>query len=542
HDGCQAGEAGKNSRGQKMTFDVKKIREMAKKDFDHAWTESGKLVKREGRAFEVGGKGSPHPLWEIILRVRKVLLDLGFAETNVPVITHKNEVYAQYGNEAPVILDRVFFLAGLERPDIGIGRKKIAEIKKVLPGFKDVQKLQKIFRAYKEGRIAADDFTEKIAAELKVGEEVAGKIMSLFKELRDLRPVPTDLTLRSHTTAGWFNVLREMKRRQPLPLQLFSIGQKFRREQRLDETHLYESWTASVVVMAEEITLEDGKEITRKIFSGLGHETEIVEKKVTSRYYAPGTEFEVFIKHPKDGTPVEVADGGIYSPVALANYDIQFPVFNLGIGLERLAMIETGVKDVRTLVYPYRYVPVELSDESITKMIGKKEKPKSAAGAEVARAIVEVARRNAEMPSPCEFLVFEGEIEGRAVKVLLVEPEPKTKLIGPAGFNEVMVYDGNVVGVPPEGWEENEFIQAVRKRGVSTGITFMDAFAALAAAEIEKAAREGKKEITVRVRNVKQPSDINIEIDEVAARYITGKRKKIDVRGPMFTTVVATFS
>ncbi|MEM3723601.1 MAG: hypothetical protein QW179_04060, partial [Candidatus Hadarchaeales archaeon] len=73
-----------------MSFDVKKLREMARKDFDSAWIEGGKLVKREGRAFEIGGKGRPNLLWELILRIRKVLLDLGFVETNVPVIIHKN--------------------------------------------------------------------------------------------------------------------------------------------------------------------------------------------------------------------------------------------------------------------------------------------------------------------------------------------------------------------------------------------------------------------------------------------------------------------
>ena len=85
-------------------------------------------------------------------------------------------------------------------------------------------------------------------------------------------------------------------------------------------------------------------------------------------------------------------------------------------------------------------------------------------------------------------------------------------------------------------------MKVVREQGVFTGIRFMDAFAALAAAEIERAAREGKKSIKVRVRNVKQPSDINLELDEVAQRFITSKRKRIDVRGPVFTTVAASFS
>lgn len=524
-----------------MKFNVKKLRFLARKDFDSAWLEGEKMVKVEGRAFELEGKGESHPLWKMILKIREVLLDLGFTETNVPTIIHKNEVYSQYGSEAPVILDRVFFLAGTERPDIGIGKKKLSEIQKIIPGFKETEKLQKIYRKYKEGKIAADDLTEAIATELEIGEAAAGRLLSIFKELRDLKPIPTDLTLRSHTTAGWFEVLKELKRRKPMPLQLFSIGQKFRREQQLDRTHLYESWTASVVVMAEEITLEDGKEITKKIFSSLGHEPAIMQKKITSKYYALGTEFEVFIKHPKSGELVEVGNGGLYSPVALANYDIEYPVFNLGIGVERLAMVETGGTDIRALVYPHRYAPVLLSDDEIAKLVRIKKKPVSDVGKQIAETIVETAGKYGETSSPCEFTVFDREIEGRRVKVRLVEPESGTKLIGPAGFNEVKIFDGNVVGVPPKGWEENMFIQEVRKKGVSTGITFIQAFALLAAAEIEEAARKGKEKAVVRVRNVKQPSDINLEIDEVASRYITRKRKRIDVRGPVFTTVTAEF-
>jgi O-phosphoseryl-tRNA synthetase len=33
------------------------------------------------------------------------------------------------------------------------------------------------------------------------------------------------------------------------------------------------------------------------------------------------------------------------------------------------------------------------------------------------------------------------------------------------------------------------------------------------------------------------PSEINIRIDPIAQRYITGLKKKIDTRGPVFTTV-----
>ncbi len=524
------------------SFDAKKLKSLAEKNFEEAWFEGGKLIKKEGRVFELAPKGKAHPLFELIERVRKTLLGLGLTEAIVPVLVDKREVYAQYGDEAPVILDRVFFLAGLERPDIGIGKSKLQQIQKAVTGFRDVEKLQEVFRRYKKGKIASDDLLEVMTAELGIKEVEAGRLLSLFSELKELKPVPIDLTLRSHTTAGWFGLLKEIQHREPLPIQLFTVGPKFRREQSLDESHLYESWTASLVVMADEMTLEDGEHIVRKVLSKLGFEgVKLVVKKATSKYYAPGMEMEVFVKHPKTGELLEVGDAGFYSPVALANYGMSKPVFNLGVGLERMLMIETGESDIRELVFPHIYKRAEFSDTELAEMIKLERSPVSGDGMKIAEAIVRTAEKHADVPSPCEFKAYEGTVGGKKVVVKVVEPESETKLVGPAGFNSVKVYERNVVGVPPKGWEKDEFLGAVREKGVPTKIDFMHAFAALAAAEIEEAAEKGKETVRVQVKNIKLPSDINIKLDEVAQRYITDNKKRIDLRGPFFTTVVAEF-
>lgn len=524
-------------------FDVRKLRVKAKRDYERAWLEGGELVEKRGRLFSRQEKRKVHPLFELIERTRRALLELGFTEVVVPILVDKREIYSQYGPEAPVILDRVFFTAALERPDIGISRQKIQQIKKVAPGFKRVKKLQAIFRQYKRGKVVADDLIEAMMRELGLKEEQATGILSLFPEFKELRPVPMDLTLRSHTTAGWFGVLRELQHREPLPLQLFSIGPKFRREQRLDESHLYESWTASVVVMAERMSLEDGGRLSREVLAKLGFaDVKLVRKKATSKYYAPRTEFEIFVKHPKTGEFIEVGDAGFYSPVALANYDIPYPVFNLGVGLERMLMVEKRETDIRAIVFPHLYERAVFSDAELAEMVKVARGPKSEAGREIAAAIARAAEQHADEPSPCEFKAFEGQLLGRQVVVRVVEPERDTKLIGPAGFNEVKVYDGNIIGLPPRGWEGDEFLRAAGEKGIPTGIRFIDAFAALAASEIEGAAKKKKRQVEVRVRNVKLPSDINLAVDKVAQRYITANKKRIDVRGPVFTTVVAEFS
>lgn len=524
-------------------LDIRKIRAKAAKDYERAWLETAELVKKHGKLLNLADRRRPHALFELILKIRQALLELGFEEVVVPTIIERGEVSNQYGPESPVILDRIFFLAGLDRPDIGLSKSRRQQIQKIIPRFKDFKRLQNIFRRYKRGKISPDDFVETMVMELKIGESQATELISLFKELKELKPIPTSMTLRSHLSAGWFSVLREMVKRKPLPIQLFSIGPKFRREQQLDPTHLYDSWTASLVVVAERMSLDDGKRLVKQLLSKLGFENvKLVVKGATSKYYAPRTEFEVFVRHFKMGERVEVGDAGFYSPVPLSKYNIPHPVFNFGLGLERLLMVMTGETDIRALVYPYLYKPTVFSDAQLAGMLKFERAPKSEVGKEMARAIVKVAEQHADEPSPCEFKVFEGKLLGRRVSVSVVEPERRTKLIGPAGFNTIYVHDCNFIGVPPKGWEGDRFLNTVREWGVSTGIRYMDAFAALAAHEIEQAAKRGRRSVKVRARAVKLLSDINLALDKAAQRYITDNKKRIDVRGPVFTTIIANIS
>ena len=526
-----------------MKFDTRKLRARAEEDYEKAWLESAELIEKKGRFFSLQNKSKPHPLQNLIEQARRAFLDLGFTEAVLPMLVDKHEVQAQYGPESAIILDRIFFLAGLERPDIGISQKKFQEIKKIAPYFDDTKKLQEIFRRYKKGEIDSDNLVEVMVGELGLREEQATAILSMFSEFKELKPVPMDLTLRSHTTAVWFGILRELQYREPLPLQMFSIGPKFRREQRLDKSHLYESWTASVVVMAERMSLEDGDNITRLLLSKLGFDDiKMVRKKATSKYYAPQTESEVFVKHPKTGEYIEIGDAGFYSPISLSNYDIAHPVFNIGIGLERMLMVKTGETDIRALVFPHLYKAATFSDEELAATIKLELEPSTEVGKKIAAAIVKTSKQHADEPSPCEFKAYQGEISGKRVVVKVVEPESKTKLIGPAGFNEIYIHDGNVVGVPPKGWEKDEFLNSVRNKGKATGIVYIGAFAALAANEIEQAALRGDKEVKVRVKAAKSLNDINLRIDDAAQRYITSNKKRIDVRGPIFTTVLAEFS
>lgn len=525
-------------------WEPEKVKEKAQRDYEGAWLETAGLLRKTGRIMRwEKRRGKPHPVTELVQRMRETLLSYGFEEVVNPSIVSEDDVRRQYGPEAAVILDRVFYLAGLPRPDIGLSRRKVSEIRQVIPGLSgdQVKKLQGIFREYKEGKVEGDDFVEELVTRLGIEAERATAILGLFPELTGLTPVPSKLTLRSHMTALWFPALAALQPKRPLPIQLFSVGTKYRREQRLDETHIYESYVASLVVMADEVTLEDGAELTRAILSDLGlREAEVEVKRATSKYYAPGTEAEVWVRSGEKR--VEVGDIGLYSPVSLANYGISHPVFNAGFGVERIAMLLHGAEDIRELVYPQFYAEWELTDAEIARLIHIQESPRSEVGVRIRDGIRSAAEAHADEPSPCEFLAYEGEVKGRRVRVYVYEPDAGTRLLGPAARNRIYVYDGNVLGIPERGLEHAPLVKEARRDGVPVGISYLDAVASLAAARIEEASEQGRKAVGIRVRMAKTPSDVNIAVDERARRYITGRKRRIEVTGPVFIGVRAEVS
>lgn len=522
-----------------MRINIEKLLEDAKKDYERTWAKSTNLLKLKGKYFTLANKRTSHPLFNTILEARNLLLDLGFTEVITPSIMAEKHVYLQYGPEAPVILDRVFYLAGLPRADIGISKEKISEIIQVIPGFQQIRELQNIFRKYKKGEIESDNLTEILVETLQLTEEQATQILALFPQFKKLQPVPTSLTLRSHTTTSWFPLL-EMRREEPLPLQLFSIGPKFRREQKLDATHLYESWTASMVIMAEEISLEDGQRIAEQFFKRIGFEEVALKiKRSTSKYYAPRTEFEAFIKH-RNGAFIEVGDGGLYNPVSLARYKIPFPVFNLGVGLERITMIKTGITDIRKLVYPHLFVITQYTDSQLAEMIEVARTPRTEEGEKLVKAIVHAAIKHANQRSPCQFLAYKGKFLDRFVEVHVYEPDSDKKLIGPAALNTIYAFDGSILGVPEEGFLDNEIVKKAQENGISTGIRYLDSIAALAVSSMEERIRSGRAGVVdIRVKIAKLPSDVNVRVRPTGISYVTSRNKRIIVKGPVFVGIKA---
>jgi O-phosphoseryl-tRNA synthetase len=521
-----------------MRFNPEEYRKSARDNFERAWHKGPEVLTLPGKEQEYPRlqyrKAASHPIFEMVNRLRETYLSLGFEEICNPIIVEEQEVYRQFGPEASAVLDRVFYLGGLERPNQGIGKAElegIASITGKVVSTAEEERLRELLQSYKKSAIDGDDLIHATSEALGIDDGATVEIYEkVFSAFRSLEPRSSRSTLRSHMTSGWFLTLSQIWERRPLPLRLFSVDRCFRREQEEGPTRLMSYHSASCVIAGEEVTNEDGKAVSRALLSAFGYtDFRFRPDEKRSKYYMPGSQTEVYARHPVHDW-VEVATFGLYSPSALGEYGIGIPVMNLGLGVERLAMIAYQSDDIRKLTYP-QFFPLDLTDFEIARAVTFREEPVTPAGKHLARAIAHAAEEHGSEPGPCSFLASEDEIEGRRIRVYVEESESGTKLLGPACQNRIYVHAGSVIGVPDtDKWRE------VRDSGVDCGISYLSAVAALAAARIEQATRCGQP-VTVQVKMAKLPSDINIRIEDHAMRFITDHKKKVDLRGPVFLTL-----
>jgi len=479
--------------------------------------------------------GREHPVAALNQRFREAFLDLGLDEMINPAIVDDLHVYKQYGPEAPLILDRVFYIAGLDRADIGLSKPKLELINAIVPGFDREQDLRILLREYKEAAIEADDFLEELALRLKItGDQAAEILERVFPEFKELKPVVTKKTLRSHMTSNWFPVLERMRHKMPLPVRLFSVGSRFRREQRQDPRHLFESTSASVVVMDEKLTMEDGKRLTIDVLKRLGFdECNFQKKKIASRYYDPETDTEVFVKYK--GEQIEVGNLGFYAPAALRNYNIDLPVFNIGFGVERMAMILTGASDLRALVFPQFYEEVEFTDAEIAAMITFDRRPESAALASALESMTAKAIAAKDTPGPAEVPLFDGDVLGKNVKISVFNWDNGKPMLSLAAMNTIYAHEGEVLGLPQDRMALGDKYAPIYDEGARSGVRFIDAVIAGFAADVESAVRDGKQApLEERWKIAKRPQQINVKIPDAAYDFIQKRHNHIRVGGPLF--------
>ena len=282
-------------------------------------TPAGHAGTYPSRAYK---RAQPHPIFATINRLRETYLSLGFDEAENPVIIEEQDIYRQFGPEAMAVLDRVFYLGGLPRPNVGIARKQLDEINDILMSHKNPllhqetapagqphghyqpmtketeEHLRETLHAYKKSEIDGDELTYELAKVLGVDDALVVHILdAVFPEFRALAPESSRSTLRSHMTSGWFMTLGSIWDRSPLPIRMFSVDRCFRREQAEGPTRLMTYHSASCIVAGEDVTNEEGKAVSEALLSAFGYtDFRFQPDEKRSKYYMPDSQTEVYAR------------------------------------------------------------------------------------------------------------------------------------------------------------------------------------------------------------------------------------------------------
>ena len=478
-------------------------------------------------------KGKEHPLISLTLKMRDIFLNLGLDEVINPIIINESDVFLQYGKEASLILDRVYYLAGLDRAEIGLSKEREKKIAEIAPDFAKLDLLKALLRDYKEQKIEADNLLEIMTERLALTKAQTIRIIDeVFSELSQLIPIPSKKTLRSHMTSAWYLTLSELQKTQGLPLRLFSFGPRFRREQRQTPSHLFESTASSIVIMEKGFNLKKGEELTGSILSEVGFSKwRCVKKAVTSNYYEEGTDTEVFVQQGE--REVEIANFGFYSRESLKNYGIENEVFNLGFGVERIAGLLLGEDDLRKVAWP-QFSEFNLSDEEIAESIRPEKEPSSDEGRRIVEELEKRASNEAKRLGPVEILGYEGNLLGRDIKIWIYNWDEGKPLLSYAAFNKIWVKDGEIYGLPEDPDKMPKNLLDIYHKGTKRDFTFLKMLIVGFVAELEQEIASQGKGIDRRFKIAKRPQEINISIPDYVYRHITSHNKKIAVGGPLF--------
>jgi phenylalanyl-tRNA synthetase alpha chain len=146
--------------------------------------------------------------------------------------------------------------------------------------------------------------------------------------------------IRTHTTGVSARFLAE---NEP-PLKMFSVGKVFRRE-TITYKHLPEFHQVEGIVAGDEINFRNLLGILKEFYKKLGFEVRFRPAYFPYTYLS--TECEIYL--PEKESWIELGGAGMFRPEVLEPLGIETPVAAFGLGIERLAMIRLGIKDIRML-------------------------------------------------------------------------------------------------------------------------------------------------------------------------------------------------
>jgi phenylalanyl-tRNA synthetase alpha chain len=271
---------------------------------------SGKWRETKLRKFDVTIAGPEyypakiHPLQQVIQRAREIFLEMGFTEIRGPLVEtafwNFDALFQPQDHPAREMMD-TFYLANP-----------------------------------KAGELPKKSVVETVAKTHENGWTTGSKGWGYKWSPEEAKR----LVMRTHTTA---ETIKYLSRHKKPPIKVFSVDRVYRNE-RVDYQHTAEFHQIEGIVVDKGITLRDLMGTLKAFYAKSG-----LKKVKFWPSYFPYTEpsAEATVYHPKMKRWIELCGMGMFRPEVLAPMGIKYPVLAWGGGLERLAMLELDVDDIR---------------------------------------------------------------------------------------------------------------------------------------------------------------------------------------------------
>ena len=273
---------------------------------------SGKWRETKLRKFDVTAPGPEfypakvHPLQQVIQRAREIFLEMGFTEIRGPLVEtafwNFDALFQPQDHPAREMMD-TFYLANPKAG--GLPKKSVVDA---------------VAETHENG--------------WRTGSKGWGYRWSTEEAKR--------LVMRTHTTA---ETIKYLSRHKKPPIKVFSVDRVYRNEQ-LTYKNTAEFFQIEGIVVGKGVTLRDLMGTLRTFYSRFG----LKKVKFWPCYFPytePSAEATVYVQKLKRW--MELCGMGMFRPEVLAPMGIKYPVLAWGGGLERLAMLELGVDDIRLL-------------------------------------------------------------------------------------------------------------------------------------------------------------------------------------------------
>lgn len=246
--------------------------------------------------------GKEHPFQSMIKEIREIFISLGF-----------KEIEYDYVQSAFWNLDALF-----------------------VPQDHPVREMQDTFFL----NIEKISLPKKFARKIKAVHENGWKTNSIGWQTKWSEEEGEKALLRTHTT---INSIRYLSEHNKPPVKVFTIGRNFRRE-AIDFKHLPEFTQLEGIVMEKNANFSMLIGILKEFYKKLGFEK--IEFKPS---YFPFTEPSLEVIVAFNGKQMELGGAGIFRKEVVLPFGIKHRVLAWGLGLERLAMMRFGLKDIREL-------------------------------------------------------------------------------------------------------------------------------------------------------------------------------------------------